>query len=164
MSLQARRIPQRPLHLCDKDAERQSLRRLSLHPHVAEVPCHREPQQPRQLHVVAHLRMNVQRQMGGVERASGVEQGLHSPAVWPHQQQWPAPEQAMMYDEHVGIGSDGCLNGCLATVHGEGHALHLVRALHLQTVVGDVLNLLDLQGAVQILNQCFPLHCYLPFP
>lgn len=78
-------------------------------------PSHFEAELPGELHVVAHLRMQIQRQVVSEQTDIVVQQGLQAPLLHAdHAGILTLPEVAVMHQHHVGVGLHGSIQQRLA--------------------------------------------------
>ncbi len=110
--------------------------------------------------VVTHLRMHVQRHVGGVQREVVLHQGANPPAVAVRDRLEAAPEQPMMYQQEISAPRDGLVDRCLARVHCQADVVHLATVFHLQPVQGVrvVAHLGNSQVPVEVCGQFTELH------
>ncbi len=158
-----RRAVQRLDHPSDQggDLQRrlQNPRDADLHPVVLPKGAGlRQPQEAGQFGVVAHIGVSIQRKMGRVEAAPPLDEGPHPPVEGADQPIGLVPEQPVVHNEELRAGLDGPLEGGEAGVHSEGDLGDLLRPLHLQAVLGGVLDLGHPQVGVEISDQSIPFH------
>ncbi len=115
-------------------------------------------QQAGQFGIVAYLGVKVQRQVGGIQAATALDERLHPLEEGTDQTEGLVPEKPVVDDEQLGPSRDRLLEGGLATVHGKGDFRDLLRPFHLEAILGGIFDLFDAQGFVEIGSQFVTVH------
>ena len=113
-----------------------------------------QAQMQAELGVVAQFRMRVERQVVGEQVDVVAEQQpetLSHPAD--HTAVLPAPEQAVVHEDRVGLGADGGLDQRAAGGHARHDLADLRAAFHLETVRAIVLEAVGCQQQVERVQQ-----------
>ncbi|CDI92969.1 hypothetical protein BN889_04942 [Pseudomonas aeruginosa PA38182] len=117
-------------------------------------PFHFEAELPGELHVVAHLRMQIQRQVVSEQTDIVVQQGLQAPLLHAdHAGVLTLPEVTVMHQHHVGVGLHGGIQQRLAGSDPADDPPHLRPAFDLQAVRAVVLDARGIQITVGLFDQ-----------
>lgn len=113
-----------------------------------------EPERLRQLSRVAQLGMPIERQMLGIDREVALDQSTQELVAAPGPRDGAVPEEPVMHQQQVGLGGERQVHGGPGGVDGSGDATDRPRVLHLESVPGTVVVLVDrgLETAFAVLD------------